>query len=416
MHGGPVSFWPDYAIPAIELQPEARREVTIAAEATQQRISLNRDCDFCADFAVNPIMVRRLFYLIKKAMAWKMTPGSFRLSHSIIRDEAALQSLEHEWDDLFKRGAVQTPFLRYSWTRLCWDRQRAIPQTTLFVIVVRNHGRPVLIAPLVMRKEMLSFLDSVTPQYNDVLVDESDEGPRYVDHLCQILHRVHSNRRFVSDWVRDDSLLSAHLASAQQLKKAITSGAPFIVLDRFTDWKSYLHRLGKNLRHDHERQLRNLAKRGALDFRMSNDNTCRGDMAWLFAQKREWLEREGKPTKWLLAPATEELFTAAAKRGICSGQTWLTVLSVDGETIAAMLSFREGSTLYVSKTAYDPAWRVYSPSRTLLLLTLERAFQEGLSKIDLMIGRSPWKEKLATGTIKMRNRAIRLSRHHRPAH
>ena len=95
-----------------------------------------------------------------------------------------------------------------------------------------------------------------------------------------------------------------------------------------------------------------------------------------------------------------------------SGQTRLAVLSVDGETIAAMLSFKEGSTLYVSKTAYDPAWHVYSPSRTLLLLTIERAFQEGLSKIDLMIGRYPWKEKLATGTIKVRNRAIRLSRDH----
>ena len=341
-----------------------------------------------------------------------MRRGSSLLTHSIIRDDASLQALEIEWEDLFKRAAVQTPFLRYSWVRLCRDSQHASGGTTLFLVVVRKHDRPVLIAPLVRRKEKLSFLDSATPQYNDVLVEDSVDASLYVDYLWQILHRVRPIRRFVSKWVRDDSLLVKHLAGAQQAKKVISYGAPFIALGKFDNWKAYLNSLGKNLRHDHGRQLRNFAKRGALDFRMSNDSTCCSDMAWLFAQKRQWLETKGKLSPWLRASATEELFTAAARQGIHSGRTWLAALSVDGETIAALLGFQEGSTLYVSKTAYDPAWRVYSPSRTLLLLTVERAFQQGLGKIDLMIGRYPWKEKLATGTIKVTKRAIRLSRDH----
>ena len=256
----------------------------------------------------------------------------------------------------------------------------------------------------------MSFLDSLTPQYNDVLVEDSIEASMYVDYLWKTLRGKRPIRRFVSKWVREDSLLAQHLATARKASKVISYGAPFIAIDKFDDWKAYLHNLGKSLRLDHGRQLRNLAKRGAVDFRMSNGSTCCGDMAWLFTQKRQWLERKGKSSPWLKAPRTQEFFTAVAREGIDSDRTWLTVLSVNGETIAALLSFREGSTLYLSKIAYDPAWHVYSPSRTLLLLTLERAFQQGLRMVDLMIGRYPWKRKLATGVIKLRNQAILLPR------
>jgi CelD/BcsL family acetyltransferase involved in cellulose biosynthesis len=141
---------------------------------------------------------------------------------------------------------------------------------------------------------------------------------------------------------------------------------------------------------------------------MADGSTCSSDMAWLFAEKRQWHDRMGKSSKWLKAPETEELFTAAAREGIDSGRTWLMVLSVDGATIAAALAFLEGSTLYGSKDAYDPAWHAYSPGRMLKLLIFERAFQEGIRKIDLAVGRYPWKDELASGMIMVRNRKVRL--------
>jgi hypothetical protein len=67
----------------------------------------------------------------------------------------SFNALRFDWDDFFGRAAVRTPFLRYSWLRLCWDRQRDIHGTGLFIVVVRNHDRPVLIAPLVRRGSRL---------------------------------------------------------------------------------------------------------------------------------------------------------------------------------------------------------------------------------------------------------------------
>jgi CelD/BcsL family acetyltransferase involved in cellulose biosynthesis len=131
-------------------------------------------------------------------------------------------------------------------------------------------------------------------------------------------------------------------------------------------------------------------------------------MAWLFAAKRDWVDRKAPKSRWLSASGTEELFTAAAAEGLSSGRTWLTGLSVNGATIAAMLSFCEGRTLFFSKTAFDPAWQHLSPGRTLLLLNIERGFAEKMDKFDLMIGEGFGKERLADQTALVVNRRIRL--------
>jgi CelD/BcsL family acetyltransferase involved in cellulose biosynthesis len=353
---------------------------------------------------------RRVMNLIKQAPAWMATPRSPLLSYSIVRDDMSFNALQSEWEDLFRRAAVQTPFLRHSWLRLCWDRQRDVQGTELFIVVVRKHDRPVLIAPFVKLGNRLSFLDSATPQYNDVLVEDSVDASVYVGYLWKTLGSIRPIRHLVSKWVRDDSLLVEHLAAARQESEPASYRAPFIDLTKFGGWEVYLRSLSGKLRRDHGRLWRNLQRRGAVEFRLANSNTYSNDMAWLFAQKRQWLDEKGKSSTWLKAPGTEELFTAAAKEGIDSGRTWLEVLSVDGETIAASLSFREGSTLYMSKGAYDPAWRTYSPGRTLDLQTIQRAFEEGIQKCDIMIGRGSLKERLATGMIRVRSRKIRLRR------
>jgi len=257
----------------------------------------------------------------------------------------------------------------------------------------------------------LIFLDSATPQYNDVLVEESEETPKYLAFLFRILANRQAVQRLVAKWVRDDSPIAPLLAAAPQEIEPASYQAAFIDLNGFGDWEAYLQSLSSKLRQGYRRRLRNLQKRGAVEFRMANANTCSSDMAWMFDQKRQWLDRMGKSGKWLREAATEELFTAAAQQGIDSGHTWLTVLSVDGATIAASLAFQQGKTLYGSKDAYAPDWHEFSPGRMLKFMTFERAFQHGIRVIDLMTGRYPWKDDFATGKAAVTNRRIELGAH-----
>jgi CelD/BcsL family acetyltransferase involved in cellulose biosynthesis len=300
--------------------------------------------------------------------------------------------------------------LRYSWLRRCWERQRTVHGTSLFIVALREGGRTVLIAPFVMRpcgfwRRELSFLDSLTPQYNDVLVVSGDCA-RYLDSLWRLLHTMPRIERFAANWVRDDSVLSPDLRDGASKQKAVLE-APFIDLTKFASWDEYQRSLSPSLQVDHRRQQRRLARAGAA-FRASDDRSYSNDMAWLFAEKLNWLERTGAESKWLTAPGTERFFTAAVCDFMASGRLWLTTFAASGATIAACLCVREGETLYLSKIAYDRAWHSFSPARTLILLAIERAFHEGLKRCDLMIGADAWKQRLETGRVAVRNLRVKL--------
>jgi CelD/BcsL family acetyltransferase involved in cellulose biosynthesis len=261
-----------------------------------------------------------------------------------------------------------------------------------------------------MRSGRLSFLDSLTPQYNDVLIEKSKDASTYVEYLWQALIGMVQVRRIHSKRLPSSSLLVGHLAMAPQEVEPTSHKASFIDLSQFGDYEAYVQSLSRKVRQDHRRRLRLLQKRGVVEFRLADAESFSGDMAWLFAQKRQWLDQKGKSSEWLEAPLTEQFFTAVAREGIDSGRTWLSVLSVDGTRIAVTLSFREGSTLYMSKIAYDPTWGTYSPGRTLNLLTIQRAFEDGINTIDLMLGQYTWKRWLTTGGRRVRTHRIRFRR------
>jgi CelD/BcsL family acetyltransferase involved in cellulose biosynthesis len=334
------------------------------------------------------------------------------LSLSIVREQSSFVTLKEAWEDLFERAVVKTPFLRYSWARLCWDRQRADRGVQLFLIVVRNGGRVALVAPFVARRKFLFFcdllfLDSRTPQYNEILVEKSPYTGTYLAYLCAELRKMHRIRRLRLNGMRDDALLAPHLASLRQTARG-TERAPYLDLARFDGWETFFNSLSKKLRSDHRRQLRHLEKHGSVALCLANEDTLHDDIAWLFAEKRAWLERTRLSAPWLTAPGTEELFGAAAAEGLASGRTWLFKLCVAGKTIAALLGFREEQTLYLSKIAYDPAWQLYSPGRTVVLLSIEHAFEKGLEKCDLMIGATAWKLSIAKEAVSVSNRKVTL--------
>jgi biotin carboxylase/CelD/BcsL family acetyltransferase involved in cellulose biosynthesis len=381
------------------------------AQAGLQHLRVNRLKNGFKNPLADILPSNGLIPLFRSVLGWQKEQSAC-LSYSIVSDGKSFDALGPEWENLFARAAKQTPFLRYSWLQQCWERQRKDLRKQLFVVIIRKDDRAVLMAPLVMRSRsrawQLAFLDSLTPQYNDVLVEDSLVADGAVRYLWESLTSLRGVRWFSLDWLQDDSALSRYLKKAKQACRLKRFKARFIDLSSFKGWDDYIHHLPKSLRQDHGRQLRNLNKCGNFEFRMSDPSNYASDMAWLFARKREWVDRKEK-SPWIKAPGTEEFYTAAAREGLESGRTWLTTLTLSGETIAAMLSFREESTLYFSKITYNPVWHVFSPARTLLLLTIRRAFEESITKCDLMTGRGDWKDTLATGTTVVRNLTLMLS-------
>jgi len=353
---------------------------------------------------------RRVTKCLKRKPSSEATEDSI-FSHSISLGEAAFETLQSEWQDLFERAKVRTPFLRYSWVSLCWKRQRNFLSRSPCMFVVRKNDQPVLMAPFLLRPKsgswQLSFLDSFTGQFNDLLVEDSVEAPDYVDYFWNVLAGTKNIDCFVVKRVREDSLLFRHLTKTRKASKATYYPAPHIDLVTFAGWEDYWESLPAKFRQSYKETLDDLERRGAVEFRFSDVKTCERDMNWFFAEQRRRDEKRDVSSVWLRGPSTEELYAAAAREGIASGRTWLTVLSVAGQTIAVSLSLREGLALYLWKSICDPAWADHWPEHALKLHTIKRAFREGIEKCDMMPGQSV-KDAFATGTTRTIKRDIYL--------
>lgn len=332
----------------------------------------------------------------------------------VIEDENAFLRLEKDWNELFARLASPTPFQRFSWARLCWLRQRTITGRRLYVAVLKVEDRAVVIAPFVANRRLgvfatLTFLDSLTPQYNEILVGDERCSEDYVEMMIAGIRRDRRVLGLRLEWMPEDSVLARPRPS---LRPIVTRSdrTLFIELDGYDGYEHFLSSLSSNLRRDHGRRMRRLGETAGFSYCFANLEIAPRLLTWLFAKKREWVSRRFPKSEWLSAPGTEELFTAAAIDGLDNGRTWLTALTVEGRPIAVALAFCESGILFSSKSAYDPAWHVMSPSRTLHLLDIQRAFQEGIHGIDMMLGDEFGKERFLGRARQVFSRRIRLTR------
>jgi CelD/BcsL family acetyltransferase involved in cellulose biosynthesis len=80
-----------------------------------------------------------------------------------------------------------------------------------------------------------------------------------------------------------------------------------------------------------------------------------------------------------------------AERAAQSKALNLLFLKVDGKRIAFAYCLRQGSTLYLLKTGYDPEYAEHSPFNVLMLLAVEAVSRDGIETFDLLGSEDPWK-------------------------
>jgi CelD/BcsL family acetyltransferase involved in cellulose biosynthesis len=327
-------------------------------------------------------------------------PGGDPCRIAIERTDEGLVALRDDWAALYRRAANPSPFAAHDWIGLCWERHRAAGGRRLNIVTVAAGGRIVLIAPLLARRDrsgfrVLSWIDSMTPCYCDLLMEDSREGRQGAEMLAAMLTSDLSLRRIRLNAVLQD-------AAAQHLLRAIGSWAKAptrshrIILSDHRGFDDFLSRLSGKTRGNYRRSLRQLAGRGEVVFEAVSDPGEAGrEVDQIFARKQEAFANRNMMSAWLFDPGTIALFRRHAMDGVVSGAAALYRLRVGGHTVAAEFAFRGRDRLFLSKTAYDPAWADFSPGMACRMLVIERAFADGLAIVDLMTGRYPWKESLS---------------------
>ena len=314
-----------------------------------------------------------------------------------IEDPATFAALEAEWNELLQDSQSDGLFLTWEWLHTWWKHLGG--NRRLALLSVREGKDLIGLAPLAMRPARLpglavpslGFLGSGTvgSDYLDVILRRGCER-QALDALAESLNGAGLQLDLVQ--VRTDSM--AHLLAGRLgrhgwlVAKTPTHTCPFIPLDGRT-WTSYHASLGRAHRANTRRKLEQaLARGGRLQLARTADERRQAFAILLALHGRRWGDRSEAFYSGALVDFHEEITALALERG------WLrlSVLRLSDTAMAAVYSFRYGTTVYYYQAGFDPAYAKQSPGLVALGLSIKAALEEGAREYDLLHGDEHYKQ------------------------
>ncbi|HEY7792307.1 MAG TPA: GNAT family N-acetyltransferase [Vicinamibacterales bacterium] len=326
-----------------------------------------------------------------------------QLTIETIRTEDAFLKLEPEWNDLLERAEVHHPFLTFEWIRTWWECFGK--GHSLHVVIARDGGTLVAVAPLMrdvvweygLRVRRLQLMcNDHTPRLDCLAVDD-----RAWRAIWTHLHAADSARWDVLQLRQITATSSAGEAMQQMADDAghlygswPASVSPYVSLrgtwDEYLAGRSYQHR--KKMR----AKLRHLHEEGEVELEIvTGGGKLAGALeSGLAIEAAAWKASEGTAIRSHAAVRT--FYARFAERAAARGWLELQFLTLDGQRIAFAYDLRYRQKIYRLKIGYDPVHARHSPSQLLCMLSLERAFSEGLTELDFLGEDEPWKRAWAT--------------------
>ncbi len=322
-----------------------------------------------------------------------------------IEDPAAFQALREEWDELLAASLADSFFLTWEWLYAWWTHLAG--DRRLFLLVARQGGRLVAIAPLSLRARRVAgvlplrsveFLgaDRLSSDYLDVIVRRGWEADA-IPALAQYLADARLALELAS--VRRAGCAAAALSRALtqrrwRMLETPTAVCPFIDLSGHT-WESYLGTLESKPRNDFLRLLKNLTKKFSVRLEPASSEP----------QRREFMVHLVRlhNLRWQNLGGSDALHTAdlvafhdeVSRVTLERGWLRLFVLWLDGQPVASLYGFRYGRTFYFVQTGFDPAYGRHAVGLITVGLTIKSAIAEGAEEYDFLRGDEAYKFRWA---------------------
>lgn len=318
---------------------------------------------------------------------------------NVLRTEGELDDLVSEWSDLHGRSINPVPYTTHNWVSLCWQRHRRDRDSELFIVTGRVRGRLVLIVPLRSRRSVaglrvVSWIDSKTPFYSDLLVEDSVPGRAAIDAAADLLNADRSILRFRFNYVPEDAAANL-LLDKMPVRIRSQRQVSVLVLNDFAGPEDYLRRLPTRLRYDYRHTIRVLGQRGTVEFvQASSTDEIEAAVDWLFTTKSAQLAAKGTSSPWFTAPQTQSLFASACQRERGGDGCTIQLLKAGGAIYAAELMFHSNGLYYLSKTAADRTIGGISPGTCLRISNMMEAIRRGGRSVDFMFGDDEWKSRM----------------------
>ena len=303
----------------------------------------------------------------------------------------SFDDIAERWEELLPRCWTDTVFVTHVWQSVWW---RSFGETyNPVVLSVRDGGRDLGIAPLMIRDGVLSFIgDADLFDYHDFLVLKGCED-RFYEVLFEHLADLEWERIELKSVPQSSPTLRGTEAAAARVglgtEVQIEDVTPAVLLP--DTWEGYLSTLARKDRHELRRKLRRLHAAGTV--RQSEcpspgaHDDCMNDFFRLMrASSQEKAD--------FLTPERERFFRAFAAELAPRGTFRLYFLEVDGTRVASCICFDHSGSYLLYNSGYDPE---YSPLSVGLLnkaLCIKEAIEEGRRAFDFLRGSERYKYDL----------------------
>jgi CelD/BcsL family acetyltransferase involved in cellulose biosynthesis len=313
-----------------------------------------------------------------------------------VEDEASLDRIKPEWNELLRASDANTPFLTWEWLHAWWGHLHAA--AALRVLCVRAAGRLIAVAPLVVCRRPPAWLPvceflgtgDAGSDYLDVIVRRGSE-PEALEALADALDAD-------GDALRLDHVPSS--SASQQLVDRLASRGwralrlpggrcPVIGLAGHT-WDSYLATLGPAHRANVRRRVRAAERTFELRFaRVGTDAERRDALTALVAFHDRRFRTHGSTA--FRTPALRAFHEEATRHALHRDWLRMYVLRLNEAPAAVMYSLSYAGGFFFYQHGFDDRYERHSIGLVLMAHTIRAALEEGAQTFDMLWGTESYK-------------------------
>ena len=307
--------------------------------------------------------------------------------------EESFDQICGEWAGLVGQARRPIPFVTPAWQRV-WLKHFQDGKT-LRILSARDGERLIGVAPMICDGDRAEFVGHYSIcDYMDALVTPGFEGvffPLILDRLAAEGARTIELRglRASSPTLEAATAAAPGVGFAAQRQDEALSPA----VELPGTWDDYLGALSKKDRHELRRKLRRLESGGGeVKLRVITDeaeasaelDTLLHLMRISSHHKEEFLDR----------PGMEAFFREMTSTMAAEGMLRFYFLTFDGQSVASVLNFDIGGTLYMYNSGYDPDYAHYAVGLMSKTLLIKDAIENGRLCVDFLRGDENYKYDL----------------------
>jgi CelD/BcsL family acetyltransferase involved in cellulose biosynthesis len=317
-----------------------------------------------------------------------LPPG---LTSRMVEDRGAFDALQTAWRALDIHPAVRV-FQEFEWTASWVRTLGAEGGWRLKVATLWQGERLVGVLPLCVRRfkglRILEWIAARVSDYCDATLDPSLDPAPALETLWAAVMRSGGFDVARLSHIRTDTPLFAMLSARDPWIETLedAGGVPIA----WTDGEEWLRQQSSGMRDRVKYNSRRMTKAGFGVRVCETPDRAALIIDTLVTQKRPWLAARGL-SSFIDEPAGVEFLQAAVAAAASRGQLHLSTVENGTRIAACDLAFVRGGIIYSYLASFDPEYHKYSFGRVLTDCLLMWACDNGVRRLDLLLGAYDYK-------------------------